>query len=306
MQIKKTAIIGLGALGIMYADHFSKHIPSSSLRIIADEERIKRYSKEGLYSNDERCQFTFVTPEEQTGPADLVLITVKFNALSQALEAIKNQVGEDTIILSAINGITSEEEISNVYGKDKVLYCVAQGMDAVKEENALRFAHKGKLCFGEETMDQPTEKVKAVADFFERVQLPYEIDYDMRKRQWGKFMLNVGVNQTVAVNQTNYGGVQAQGRPRETMLAAMREVMALSTFTDSPLDNSDLAYWLNSLATLNPEGKPSMGQDVEAKRFGEVALFSGTVIKLGEKYRVDTPVNEKLYQRITEMEKQYN
>ena len=48
------------------------------------------------------------------------------------------------------------------------------------------------------------------------------------KRQWGKFMLNVGVNQTVAVYQTNYGGIQREGEARDTMIAAMREVIALS------------------------------------------------------------------------------
>ncbi|SEO06776.1 2-dehydropantoate 2-reductase [Amphibacillus marinus] len=305
MQIKKIAIIGLGALGVMYAEHFSKHLPANALRIIADEERIERYKKEGFFSNERRCQFSYVTPEEEMTPADLVLITVKFNGLAEALEAVRNQVGEHTIIMSAINGITSEELISEVYGKERVLYCVAQGMDAVKEGNRLTYANKGVLCFGEEVMTEPTKNVQAVARFFDSVAFPYEIDQNMRKRQWGKFMLNVGVNQTVAVYQTNYEGVQVDGKVRDTMIAAMKEVKALSEHTDTPLDDSDLKYWLNCLNQLHPQGKPSMRQDFEAKRYCEVELFSGTVLKLASRFGVETPINQMLYDQIAEIELQY-
>ena len=62
---------------------------------------------------------------------------------------------------------------------------------------------------------------------------------------------------------------------------------------------------LNVLDPLSPEGKPSMRQDMEAKRLSEVELFSGAVLERGRKYNVSTPVNEELYRRIKEIEAQY-
>ncbi len=47
----------------------------------------------------------------------------------------------------------------------------------------------------------------------------------MLRHMWGKFMLNVGVNQAVAVNECDYGGVQREGPARDTMIAAMREAL---------------------------------------------------------------------------------
>lgn len=305
MQIKTIAIIGMGALGVMYADHFSKKLPEKSVRVIADQTRIERYQKEGIYSNGEPCYFHFVTPEETMTPADLVIFTVKYHALPEAIKAVKNQVGKQTILMSALNGISSEKDIGEVFGMDKVLYCVAQGMDAVKEKNQLIYANKGRLCFGEKKMEKPTEKVTAVANFFDRVKLPYEVDYDMKKRQWGKLMLNVGLNQTVAVFETDYGGVQENGKARDTMIAAMREVIELSIHEGVELNEEDLSYWLNDLAKLHPRGKPSMRQDAEAKRYSEVELFSGTINRLGKHYGVKTPVNEYLYQAIISMEEKY-
>jgi 2-dehydropantoate 2-reductase len=225
--------------------------------------------------------------------------------LKDAIKAVKNQVGQNTIILSALNGITSESIIGQTYGMDKILYCVAQGMDAVKVGNKLTYENMGLLCFGEKEPGIISPKVEKVAEFFRKMEVPFEIDTDMVKRQWGKLMLNVGVNQTVAVYESNYGEIQREGQARDTMIAAMREVMKLSNKEGINLTEDDLNYWLKVLDRLSPEGKPSMLQDIEAKRYSEVDLFAGTVIELGEKYGIFTPVNQELYNRIKVMETQY-
>jgi 2-dehydropantoate 2-reductase len=89
------------------------------------------------------------------------------------------------------------------------------------------------------------------------------------------------------------------------MISAMREVMALSEKEGINLTEDDLSYCLSVLSKLSPEGKPSMRQDMEAKRYSEVELFSGTVLKLGKKYDIPTPVNEELHNKIKLTESKY-
>ena len=57
-------------------------------------------------------------------------------------------VGEETVILSLLNGVTSEEALSQTFGPEKVLYAVAQGMDAVREGSRLTYTHGGTLFLG--------------------------------------------------------------------------------------------------------------------------------------------------------------
>jgi len=305
MEIKTVSIIGLGALGILFGNHLSKRMPKADLRIIADRDRINKYESNHVYCNGENCEFNYMTPEEFCEPADLIIFTVKYEGLNDAIQAMKNHVGEQTIILSALNGITSEAIIGETYGMDKILYCVAQGMDAVKVGNKLTYEHMGMLCFGEGEPGIISPKVKRVVEFFENMEVPYQSVTDMNKRLWGKFMLNVGVNQTVAVYESDYGEIQKNGQARDTMISAMREVMVLSEKNGINLTEDDLNYWLKILNTLSPTGKPSMRQDLEAKRYSEVELFSGTVIKMSEEYGIPTPVNTKLYDKIKFIESQY-
>ena len=305
MEIKKVTIVGLGALGILFGNHLAKRMPKGDLRIIADEKRIQKYKNEHVYCNGEKCDFHYVTPEESCEPADLLLFTVKYEGLHDAIQAVKNHVDENTIILSALNGITSEAIIGHAYGRDRILNSVAQGMDAVKVGNKLTYDHMGMLCFGDQKPGIISGSVKRVAAFFEKMDFPYQIDTNMDKRLWGKFMLNVGVNQTVAVYKSNYGEIQKEGEARETMIAAMREVITLSEYEGINLTEADLNYWLSVLGTLSSEGKPSMAQDLEAKRYSEVPLFAGAVLEMGEKYQVPTPVNKKLFDTIKAIESTY-
>lgn len=305
MIIKKVSLIGLGALGIMYANHLSQSMTFEDLRIIADEERINRYEADGVYCNDEKCHFNYVKPETPCKPADLLIFTVKYTQLSEAIQAVHNHIGPNTIILSALNGVVSEDEIGHVYGHDHNLYCVAQGMDAVKEDNQMRYRSMGILCFGEQDASEITPRVKSVADFFDKVAMPYEINNQMNLKLWSKLMVNVGVNQAVAVAKSTTAIVQVSGPSREQMIGAMEEVLEVAKAEGIRLTKEDISYWLNIIDGLNPDSMPSMAQDIKAKRYSEVALFSGTIIKLAANNHIDVPVNQFFYNRITDIEKSY-
>lgn len=303
MEIKKVSIIGLGALGILFGNQMLQKMPEEDLRIVAESQRTERYKRDGVFCNNRRCDFHYITPDEPCKPADLLIFAVKFNGLAEAIPSVKNHVGPNTVILSLLNGISSESVIGAAYGLEKILYCVAQGMDAVKIENRLTYQSPGMLCFGELESDNISERMKDVARFFDKVGIPYEIKSDMKRHMWGKFMLNVGVNQTAAAYGCNYGGLQKEGPARDLMIMAMREVLELSLKERIGLTENDLDYWLGVLGALNPDGKPSMQQDIEAKRPSEAGLFAGTVLSLAEKYGIPAAANQKLYDLIQSIEK---
>ena len=104
-------LIGLGAIGSVYGN-LLRQVNDVNLRVLVDTERKTRYEAEGVYVNGERVPFVFITLEEVTIPADLIIVSVKYSHLTQAIRDIHNHVGENTMIMSLLNGITSEEEIA--------------------------------------------------------------------------------------------------------------------------------------------------------------------------------------------------
>lgn len=300
--MQSVAIIGLGALGILFAEELSPHLAFDDLRIVADGDRIARYRKNGVYANGLPLTLNYVDATKAMPPADVVIFAVKFGNLAEAIEAARQQVGKNTLILSALNGIASEQILVQAFGMEKVLACIAQGMDAVKVGNQLSYSTQGFLRIGECSSMGITARVDALVNFLSTHGLPCQASDDMPHHLWGKLMLNVGVNQAVAVFQGDYGTIQKPGRPREVMIAAMREVMTLAPYEHVTLTEDDLSYWLGVLDTLGASGKPSLRQDLEAHRPTEVELFSGTIRQLGLKHHIPTPVNDWLYAEIKRLE----
>ena len=90
------------------------------------------------------------------------------------------------------------------------------------------------------------------------------------------------------------------------MRAAMQEVIRLANLEGVPLPpDNDVRFIDAMMPTFNPEGMPSMRQDVLAKRPTEVEEFAGVVRQRAKKYGMPTPANDFFYTRIREIEAGY-
>jgi len=300
-NIEQVYLIGLGAIGGAFAERIHINCPGC-LKIVADAERRSRYAREGFRINGHKVSFQYISPDDVEKKADLIIIAVKYHHLNQAIKDIRNMVGPDTIILSLLNGISSEEVIGKEYGMEKMLYSFCVGTDAVRVGTEINYTKIGKIVFGDSHDSGFSEKVTAVRNFFDRAEIPYTIPENILRELWWKFMMNVGINQVSAILRAPYKFFTSEGHALDLMRAASREVIDISRKAGINLNENDLEECIRILKGLSPLGKTSMLQDVEAGRKTEVEIFSGTVVELGRKYGIMTPVNDVLYKIIKAME----
>ena len=303
-SFERISIIGAGAMGAAYASMFHDMNPGCVF-FHAGGQRYRRLREQGVIVNGRPFSIPVIKPDDNVPPSDLVLVAVKNHHLPEATKDMRNVVGEKTLFLSVMNGIESEVQIGAVYGMEKVLYAVAVGIDAMREENVVTYSKKGKLYFGEASNTSLSDRVKALQALFERAGIVSEIPEDMVRTLWWKFMINVGINQASAVLRAPYGVFHSFPEARELMESAMQEVISLAGKAKIHLVEKDLEDWHAFLSKLPPNGKTSMLQDVEAGRKTEVEIFAGKVLSLGEQYRVPTPVNQTLFRIVKVTEQAY-
>ena len=299
-RIERVSLIGLGAVGAAYGSKLHDSL-NDSFQVVASEERIQKYESKGIKVNGHDYCFHYITPETKSEPADLVIFAVKNADLSKAIHDIKHHIGPDTIILSLLNGISSEEEIESACENQHILYSVCVKIDAVRHHNETNFSTLGWIEYGEKN-NSLSDDVLAVQELFERVGIDYKVSKNILHSMWWKFMVNVGFNQTSAVLKAPYEVFQSLPSAYEWAESTMREVVALSQKTGANLTEEDVKSFRPILGNMSPKGKTSMLQDVEAGRKTEVEYLAGTVCELGKKYRVPTPINEQLYKIIHIME----
>lgn len=294
-EIKKVILCGLGAIGTIYADKLEK-FDAENFKVLVDEARLERYKKNPIKFNGRQLNFEYVLPSEEDFKADLIILATKFAGLKDAIKNIKNFVKEDTVILSLLNGVTSEDIIADVYGKDKMLYSYFIGHSSVRCGNSVTHDDVNTIVFGAE--NNLSENVVAVKNFFDKVGINYKIPDDIKRSMWLKFMLNVSANQPTAILRMTFGDMFENTHFMKFAENIMREVQSVAKAegvlnTETMVDEA-----LKHLKTMTPDGKTSMLQDVEAGRKTEVDMFAGTVIQLGKKHGISTPYNKILREMI--------
>jgi len=303
-EIKKVNIVGMGALGMLFADIIGSNIGYDNVVFVMDDDRYERHIGKTYKVNGNTVDFKKIRASEAS-PCDLLIVAVKYTGLISSLNTMKTSIGDDTIIISMLNGITSEEIIGKRYGMQNIIHCVALGMDAMHFGDDLTYTQTGVLCVGVDDAGK-ANMFKNLTDFFDKASVPYTAEDDIKRRMWSKFMINVGINQTCMVYGTGYeGALQHGSAARMTLISAMREVILIANAEGVALNENDLAELLALMYTLDPKATPSMGQDRINKRKSEVEMFAGTVIEIAKKHNIPVPANEFLYQRVKEIESEY-
>lgn len=278
-NINKVLICGLGAIGCIYADKIK------DAKILVDKQRLKKYQDNPTTFNGRVMELDYILPECKDFKADLIIIATKYDGLSDAIKNIENFVTENTLIISLLNGVTSEKLIAEKYGKEKLVYSYFIGHSAVRTGRNITQDGINTIVF---------DGNKRVKEFFDRVGINYEIPDDIIRSMWLKFMLNVSSNQTSAVLRKTFGQMTENPKCMEFIVNVMKEVQAIAKAegvknTETMIDDA-----LVNLGKMTPDGKTSMLQDVLAGRKTEVDMFAGVMIELGKKHNIPTPYNSVL------------
>ncbi len=120
MKIKKIAVLGAGAVGSYIIWGLSQR-DDIELGVVAEGERAERLRQNGIKINDVVYRPKVWSPQEAYS-ADMLVVALKYGSLPNALDSIKVVVGENTVVMSLMNGIDSEEIISSAIDASQVLY----------------------------------------------------------------------------------------------------------------------------------------------------------------------------------------
>ncbi len=301
MSIKNVALIGMGAVGTVYGNLlYNKY--GSDFAVITGESRKEKLKSNGFTLNNHTFYPQILSSENKGIIFDLIIFCVKNYQLDEAIKDVKNFVNKDTIMITFLNGVTARDRILSAYPNNKVLYGLSMRIDAVRTEDGVVNTENGEIQFGNADNKVIEPEVQAVKECFDNAEIRNKIFDDMIRTIWRKFMLNVGVNQITAVTGVPYGKSTSIETNRIIFKESMEEVLLIAQAQNIDLRQEDIDDHLKLMSHFSPEGKTSMLQDIEAKRKTEVDYFAGTVIEMGKKLNIETPVNHVLYCIIKSLE----
>ncbi len=294
-------LIGLGAIGGAFAAQAFD--TGNVFSIICDEQRKKRYESNPHVINGNEYKFNYVTQNNDLVKPDIVLISVKYMQLYEAINLIDPFLSNETIIISLLNGIDSEQIISRELPSENIVHAFVKGTDALRINNKIDFTQKGKIVLG--AISKKKEGILFHAkQKLESVGISIEIADNIERALWWKFMLNIGINQVSALIKAQLGQFHNDGHPTEMVKMAMNEVITVANYLGIDLNNNDIDLAFDLIKACAAKGKASMLQDIDACRQTEVDMFSGVLCRLSEENRLETPINKFLLHSIKSLENQ--
>lgn len=301
-MIQKVAVLGAGAVG-SYIIWGVSSLSDIELGVIAEGERAQRIKREGCLINGKTYHPSVWTPKEASN-ADLLIIALKYNALLPALPSIEEAVGENTVVMSLMNGVDSEELIAERIGERHILYSVIK-IASHKEGRGYCFDPDTTvgIIFGEDNPPYESERIRDISHLFDRAKIHYQVTEYIKEEVWSKFRLNVSNNLPQAILGVGVGCYRDSAHMKAISDGLKREVESIALAKG--IDMSKIAC--NAQRCTVPAGaKYSTLQDLEAGRQTEIEMFSGAIIRMGAELGIPTPYNEYTYHMIKALEEKNN
>lgn len=292
--MNNVAIIGAGAVGCAVGKTISDVIGPDRFSFVANGERAERILRAGLMVNGE-VWHPRVSSAQSHEHIDLLLVLVKNYSLEDAMKDIESVVDEDTVILSLLNGVTGVDALTDRFPNNHVLYGIVMRTDANRTDETVTFSTLGQIQFGDEWNVEWSPDVCDVAALFDECGINYHVYEDMKRMLWRKWMVNIGANQISLLTAAKFKYFPQIPEISSALDLAMQEIVDIAKAQEIHLTRKDKEDMIEVLLNYPPEKRTSMLQDLEAKRRTEIDYFAGTVVSLGKKSNVPTPVNEILY-----------
>lgn len=296
MKIEKVALLGAGAVGAYFVWGLAEKL-GDNFCVVAKGERKKRLEKEGLVINGKQYALSVKEPEE-VKDVDLLLVSSKQDALEGALEDIKTMVGENTMVISLLNGVSSEEMIGNAIGMEHMLYSVMR-IAAVREGNKITFSPENTagVFVGEKDATELTDRVQAVEELFKDTGVRCTYVEDMVADMWMKYAGNISQNLPQAILGVGFGAYTDSEHVEFIAKCLWKEVASVAKAKGISLQEE-----LSLFVGAKPQARFSTLQDLDAGRHTEIEMFAGDMVRMGRECGIPVPYCEYTYHLIKALE----
>src|SRR3954454_12870801 len=304
----KVCIFGAGAIGGYLGVQLAQ--AGAEVSLVARGPHLEAMRKNGvrLLKGDEEivAHPTCTNDPAELGVQDWVIVGLKGHQLSSAVESMQPLLGDDTTIVTAVNGIPywyfykhgGKHEGSTLESVDpggrqwgglrpeRAVGCIVYPATEVVEPGVIRHVYGNKFPVGEPSGER-TERVEKISNLFEKAGLKAPVLDRIRDEIWLKLWGNVSFNPISALTHATLDVITTDPGTRAVAKAMMLEAKEVA-------DQQGIGFRVDVERRI--EGarkvgahKTSMLQDLERGRPMEIDPLVTVVQEMGRLQDIPTP-----------------
>ncbi len=235
------------------------------------------------------------------GKADLIVLGVKAWQIKEISDVIKTILHPESIVLPLQNGVLAAEELKEAIEASNIMGGLCRIISKIESPGVINhFGVTPTIVFSEldKSVSKRTQGLKII---FDKANINSQISKDIESDLWKKFIA-ICVSGLLAITKTNYGELRELKETRQMMVDLIKEIYTLSQKIGINITPEFVDKTVSFIDTFPPDSTSSLTRDVWEGKPSEIEYQNGTVVRLGEKYGVDTPINKFIYNCILPME----
>ena len=311
-EVGPVIVLGAGAMGSLFGATLARGGLAVTL-VDRRADHLDAINTHGLkirgYGGERTVRVPATTCHGDLPRAGVVLVQTKAPDTAVAVESIRRVFGPETVAISFQNGLGNEEAIGGIVGPERVLAgLTAQGATQLGPGVVHNYgdlpSYIGELDGG------ASARAARLAARFTAGGLRTHASADIRREMWKKLLGNVGLSPTSAITNLTQAEIMSVPELREVVLAAVDEAAAVGAAEGVELDVDEARSVL--LKLVDPSGggtghaRSSACVDILNRRRTEVDWINGSIVRLGEKHGIPTPVNRTLVGAVKGLEKHFD
>lgn len=295
----KIVIVGLGAMGCIYAGLF-KEAGHEVWGVDIRADHINAIRGNGLHLTGASGNRTIAdinvtlntADAAHEGPADMVVIATKAADVEAAARSSASLLGSETMLVAIQNGLGAAERIAAALPEIPVMVGVAQGFGAAIEapghchHNGLALIRVGDVSNG------ITPAVERCTETWRAAGFQSKAYADIEQLVWEKLVCNVALSGPCTIFDETVGQLMANPEHWEIALGCAREAYRAGQGKGVNFTYGDPVAYVTDFASTLPGAKPSMLQDHRAGRLSEINAINGMVPVIALEQGWQAPFNQ--------------
>jgi 2-dehydropantoate 2-reductase len=305
-QIRNICIVGVGGVGGYFGGKIIQGFSGGDqgerkIYFVARGAHLREIQKSGLILNTSEKANIICIPASATDrideiPApDLCLLSVKSYDLPEVVRGLVKIIREDTVILPLLNGVDIYERIRTVLIQGIVLpACVYVGTHIERPGVVTQRGGDGIILCGKEPKSPDIDPENLIT-FFHKAGVKFVWNDDPYPAIWEKYMFIAAFGLVTAYSGKTLGEVAADHGLKRMAGEIMGEIKLIADVCNIGLPDDIIETSLKKADNFPFETKTSYQRDIEGAGRNEGDLFGGTILAMGRRLQVPTPVTERIY-----------
>jgi len=297
----RIGILGLGGVGGYFGGLLAKaYFKSDEVEIIfiARGETQKAIAENGLKIINDTTEMIVYPKLVSNNPAeigelDYLICATKTYDIKESLTSIKNCIVAKTVILPLYNGVDAPQRIRKIFPENDILQGCVYIISMIFYPGTIRkIGFYEKLFFGsKKTSDSRLTELQTI---FEKAKIESYLVENIEETVWEKFIFISALASATSYLNQNIGEILNSKESKKVYVTLLYEIDAVAKAKGLQLPQDIVKQTIVKLEKSPKEATSSMHRDLTAGNKTEVMSLTQFIVKEGLKYKVKTPLYEKI------------